>query len=89
MLLAVVRLSSTTSASGIFHSIYLGNNFTHRPYVVAWHLRDRIPEIIATNNRTYGIEIMDDNAYLQALLTKLVEEATEAAEAENPGYRLS
>lgn len=45
-------------------------------------VRDRIPEIIAAEGRDYATEIMEDAEYRQSLLTKLVEEAREAAEAE-------
>ncbi len=47
-------------------------------------VRDRIPEIIASEGRDYATETMGDSEYRQALLAKLVEEAQEAAEAE-PG----
>jgi predicted house-cleaning noncanonical NTP pyrophosphatase (MazG superfamily) len=45
-------------------------------------VRDRIPEIIAANGRQYSTEIIDNDAYRQALLAKLVEEAQEVASAE-------
>ena len=45
-------------------------------------VRDRIPEIIAAEGRDCATEIMTDAEYHQALLTKLVEEAQEAAGAE-------
>lgn len=45
-------------------------------------VRDRIPEIIATEERDYATEIMEDAEYRQALLAKLVEEAQEVVEAE-------
>jgi len=44
-------------------------------------IRDRIPEIIASDGKTYATEVMGDQEYQQALLTKLVEEAQEAAAA--------
>lgn len=45
-------------------------------------VRDRIPEIIAAEGRDYATEIMEDAEYRQSLLTKLIEEAREAAKAE-------
>jgi predicted house-cleaning noncanonical NTP pyrophosphatase (MazG superfamily) len=45
-------------------------------------VRDRISEIIAADGREYATEIIEDAEYRQALLTKLVEEAQEAAETE-------
>ena len=44
-------------------------------------IRDRIPEIIASDGKTYATEVMGDQEYRQALLTKLVEEAQETASA--------
>ena len=44
-------------------------------------IRDLIPEIIAKDGKTYATEVMGDQEYQQALLTKLVEEAQEAAAA--------
>jgi predicted house-cleaning noncanonical NTP pyrophosphatase (MazG superfamily) len=44
-------------------------------------IRDRIPEIIARDGKTYETEVMGLAEYQQALLTKLVEEAQEAAAA--------
>ncbi|MBZ0276157.1 MAG: nucleoside triphosphate pyrophosphohydrolase [Anaerolineae bacterium] len=46
-------------------------------------VRDRIPEIIAAEGRQCGTEILDESAYRQALLTKLVEEAQEVATADS------
>jgi predicted house-cleaning noncanonical NTP pyrophosphatase (MazG superfamily) len=46
-------------------------------------VRDRIPEIIAAEGRECATKIMEDAEYRQALLTKLVEEAQETAEAES------
>jgi predicted house-cleaning noncanonical NTP pyrophosphatase (MazG superfamily) len=40
-------------------------------------VRDRIPEIIQADGRKCGIEVMNKNDYVQALLDKLVEEAKE------------
>lgn len=45
-------------------------------------IRDRIPDIIASDGKTYAIEVMSVQEYQQALLTKLVEEAQEAAAAQ-------
>lgn len=50
-------------------------------------VRDKIPEIIAGSGRRYGIEVKGVEAYRQALLEKLVEEAQEAA-ASTPGDAL-
>ncbi len=44
-------------------------------------IRDRIPEIIANEGKTYLTEVMEVQDYQQALLIKLVEEAQEAAAA--------
>jgi len=44
-------------------------------------IRDRIPEIIANEGKTYLTEVMAKQEYQHALLTKLVEEAQEAASA--------
>jgi predicted house-cleaning noncanonical NTP pyrophosphatase (MazG superfamily) len=44
-------------------------------------IRDRVPEVIAADGKTYEIKVMGEQEYLQALLTKLVEEAEEAAAA--------
>ena len=44
-------------------------------------IRDRIPEIIASEGKTYATEVMGVQEYQKALLTKLVEEAQEAAAA--------
>jgi len=45
-------------------------------------VRDRIPEIIATEGRQCATEILNQDEYRQALLAKLVEEAQEIASAE-------
>jgi predicted house-cleaning noncanonical NTP pyrophosphatase (MazG superfamily) len=45
-------------------------------------VRDRIPEIISANGSTSEIEIMDEETYRQALRQKLIEEAQEAATAD-------
>ena len=47
-------------------------------------VRDRIPEIIARDGRKYEVVTMSESEYHEALRTKLVEEAEEAASAE-PG----
>jgi predicted house-cleaning noncanonical NTP pyrophosphatase (MazG superfamily) len=44
-------------------------------------VRDRIPEIIRADGKQAGVEELDEAGYRQALLEKLVEEATEAARA--------
>lgn len=46
-------------------------------------VRDRIPEIIADEGRQCHTEIMPDDVYRHALLAKLIEEAQEAADAED------
>ena len=45
-------------------------------------VRDRIPEIIEAEGKTYEIEVMGQEAYRVALRTKLIEEASEAAETD-------
>lgn len=45
-------------------------------------VRDHIPDIINAEGRQYGTEIMSDNEYRRALLTKLVEETREIAVAD-------
>src|SRR4051794_38280974 len=44
-------------------------------------IRDRIPEIIRENGDECVVEVMANEEYRRALRRKLVEEATEAAEA--------
>lgn len=44
-------------------------------------VRDRIPEIMAQHNNNYEITTLTDTEYRQALLTKLIEEAQEIAQA--------
>lgn len=44
-------------------------------------IRDKIPEIIRQSGRQYAVEVMSEAEYWQALLAKLVEEATEVSEA--------
>ncbi len=44
-------------------------------------IRDRIPEIIASDGKFYATEVMEVQEYQRALLAKLVEEAQEAASA--------
>ena len=44
-------------------------------------VRDNIPAIIEQSGRTCAVEPLDDQQFRAALLAKLVEEATEAAEA--------
>ena len=44
-------------------------------------VRDRIPEIIHASGMNYEIDTLTDHAYKQALRDKLIEEATEAAQA--------
>lgn len=45
-------------------------------------IRDRIPEVMEAEGVRFEVTTLDDNAYLDALRAKLVEEATEATEAE-------
>ena len=44
-------------------------------------VRDRIPEIIEASGQTCTTRILQGDEYLQALLTKLVEEAQETRQA--------
>ena len=46
-------------------------------------IRDRIPEIIRADGKTCKVEQMNQANYLKALREKVVEEATEIAEAED------
>ncbi len=46
-------------------------------------VRDRIPDIIREDGRECGVEVMQESEYRQALLTKLIEEGTGAAEAQH------
>ena len=46
-------------------------------------IRDRIPEIIYADGKQAQIEIMSESEYRNALLEKLVEEAQEAAKAQD------
>lgn len=48
-------------------------------------IRDRIPEIMDEAGVRYEVTPLDDAAFERALRAKLVEEATEAAEAEASG----
>ena len=43
-------------------------------------IRDRIPEIITESGSSFQIELFDEDAYREALATKLVEEAQEIEE---------
>ena len=45
-------------------------------------IRDRIPEIIMAAGKQYEAVVMTDDEYIQALRSKLVEEAQEAKEAD-------
>lgn len=45
-------------------------------------VRDRIPEIIHRAGEHYAVEVMTEEKYQQALRQKLVEEASEAAQAQ-------
>lgn len=45
-------------------------------------IRDRIPEIIEANGRKAVVETLDETGYDQYLRKKLIEEATELAEAQ-------
>ena len=42
-------------------------------------IRDRIPEIIEGTGRTCGVEVMDEDTFVQYLERKLLEEAREIA----------
>jgi predicted house-cleaning noncanonical NTP pyrophosphatase (MazG superfamily) len=44
-------------------------------------VRDRIPEIIEASGKSSEVEVMEGEAFLRALLDKLVEEAQEARDA--------
>lgn len=44
-------------------------------------VRDCIPEIVERDGRTVKMHVADDAEYVQFLLTKLIEEATELQEA--------
>ena len=46
-------------------------------------IRDRIPEILEALNIAFSVEEMTETEYRQALRAKLMEEAEEAAEADN------
>jgi predicted house-cleaning noncanonical NTP pyrophosphatase (MazG superfamily) len=46
-------------------------------------VRDRIPEIIAQNGKTYGAESMSPEEFERGLLEKLIEEAREAQQADD------
>lgn len=46
-------------------------------------VRDGIPEIIGQSGRQYAVEVMPDAEFWQALLAKLVEEATEVSNADS------
>ena len=50
-------------------------------------VRDRIPELIERDGRTPRTRVLEDDAYLRALLDKLVEEANELRNA-TPGQRI-
>ena len=50
-------------------------------------VRDRIPEIIIASGRTAQTRVMGEDEYRRELLTKLVEEAREALEAEPDDLR--
>lgn len=45
-------------------------------------VRDLVPEIIRASGREPHVRVLDDEAYVMALRTKLLEEAAEAAEAD-------
>ena len=47
-------------------------------------IRDRIPELMDEAGVLYEVEVADEAAYVAALRAKLVEEAREAAEADDP-----
>ena len=44
-------------------------------------IRDRLPEIIQATDRHFEVEVMDEEAYRQALRAKVLEEAEEVAAA--------
>ena len=46
-------------------------------------VRDHIPEIIAEKGKRFATAVYDDTAYLKALKQKVVEEATEVAQAKS------
>jgi 8-oxo-dGTP diphosphatase len=52
-------------------------------------VRDRIPEIIRSSGAECEVVRLDDEKYLQELLKKLVEEATEALEANDADHLLT
>ena len=45
-------------------------------------VRDRIPEIIAAKGETAEVRVLDDGAYITALLDKLLEEVHELRDAD-------
>ena len=50
-------------------------------------IRDRIPEIISVQGKRYSVRVLAEEAYLEALAAKLVEEAQEVQVASNQGQR--
>lgn len=44
-------------------------------------VRERIPEIIEGEGKTFEVQVLDEGAYREALRQKVVEEAQEIAEA--------
>ena len=52
-------------------------------------VRDRIPEIVESQGKKAVIRVLsDNNEYLESLLSKLIEEATELAQAESDDNQL-
>jgi predicted house-cleaning noncanonical NTP pyrophosphatase (MazG superfamily) len=52
-------------------------------------VRDKIPELVESQNKKATVRILtDDNEYLNFLLSKLVEEATELANAKSEDNQL-
>lgn len=50
-------------------------------------VRDRIPEIVERNGQSAPTHIAEQDEYIQYLLAKLIEEATELKEAEGLDHR--
>ena len=52
-------------------------------------IRDKIPEIIQKDNKTAEVTVLDEGAFLEALKTKLIEEAQEVHLAQDRETMLS
>ncbi len=50
-------------------------------------IRDRIPEIIAAQGKAFSVSVLDEDAYREALVAKLLEEANEVKGAMQGGNR--